>query len=308
MVTVVDNSRLGATALCDNKAVLEHVLGYQSREDMAPLRQGRDGHSALAEFFRTGGDVEAAMAVYEREYKAWAEANVGKDDRLNYENTATVLREWFRTHPLDRLPFIIIPETVERGVQVPLVDGFEFFALIDVQARMRDLGTRSVVDHKFTGAISSYWAKTFRLSSQFTGYLWAVQQQTGEVMHTAIVNAIEVGMLPSSDRKCRTHGVPYFECRAQHAKWEFFSTTRCEAATKDWYEQAMILAHRFRQLEKVFGGKPEMIGFAEQQGKFNGGCRGCGFAEFCLAGRRVEMIETLLQHAPWEPWNGAGGE
>jgi len=304
----VDNSRLKSVATCDTQAVIEFVLGYQGKEEPAARKCGKDLHSALAHFFR-GGTVEESVGVFSNAYSQFAKDNVPDDDRLAYGNVVDILDEYLRSHSIDRLPFEPVEGSVETPVTARLTDEVELWGLLDLAVRERNTGGLYVLDHKSTGKISSWWTKQFRLGSQMSTYIWLKQQTTDEVVTGAYINAIEIGKLPDvrfkadgGEYKCRTHKTVYSECRRQHAKFELFITSRTPEQLDEWHRDAVALASRFESLTRIFK-DVEMIQHAPTQGKFNGGCTFCQFRQFCSAGRRPELVESMLVYQPWEPWN-----
>jgi hypothetical protein len=118
------------------------------------------------------------------------------------------------------------------------------------------------------------------------------------------INAIEVKKLPDpSTRKCRTHGVPYEQCRLQHANWQLFISTRTPMAIAGWETQAKALAKKFLMLKGAFG-SVEMVQYAPDEGRFNGACTFCDFRKWCRADRAPQMVDGLFVVDKWEPWLG----
>lgn len=296
----LDNSRLKATATCSTQCAMHFIYDYVGKEEPAPRRCGADIHRAIAEYV-ISGDAARAMAVLEGAYARWAGENVAMDDRLAWENVKVVMEEWLRTHPLDKLPFTVagLPE---QGIGMALGDGAEFWALVDVPVRERATGALYVCDHKTTGKITEWWARQFRLGSQMSGYVAALAASTGEAVTGAYINAIEVGKLPVGSDKCRTHKVPKSECMRAHAKWQMLVTTRSAAALQQWRSDALALAGKFRGLKKVCAAGLGMVQYLPQEGMWNGGCTFCDLRDFCMAGRRPELVEKQLVYAPFRPW------
>jgi hypothetical protein len=293
---------LVATAGCSTRAVTEFVHGYQGRDEPAPRKAGKDAHASLATYFQTDGDMKMAMEVFEREWRAFAEKNVPDDDRLSWNNLSMIMEEYYLQHPIERFPFEPIKGSEEKAVSAMLTDTVEVWGMLDLQSREKQMGARYVVDHKTTGKITSWWTKQFRLGSQLSEYIWLDAKDSGEFCQGAFINAIEFGKLPMSNYKCRTHKVPYTECQRYHARWELLVTSRSPEAIKSWEQDARALARKFELLGQA-APSVEMIQYMPQEGRFNGGCTFCQFRDFCDAGRRPELVETMLVYAPWEPWN-----
>lgn len=298
----VDNSRLKSMATCTSQAAVEYVFGYQGSDEPAPRKCGKDAHLSLAEFFKQR-DAAAAMRVFEEQYRDFARQNVPDDDRLSWENISTIMAEYYRTHPIERLPFEPIEGTEEQPVAAMLTDDIEVWGVLDLQGREKQLGARYVVDHKSTGKITSWWTKQFRLGSQMTEYIWLAGQASGEVISGAFINAIEFGKLPgATTRKCYKHKCAYVECRHFHTNFEMLVTSRSSEQIHEWLTDARVLARKFKLLQAACP-SPEMIQYLPQEGKFNGGCTFCQFRDFCGGGRKPELLQSMLVYSPWEPWN-----
>lgn len=265
---------------------------------------GKAAHASLASYFTSGGNRIGAMNELKAQYEEWAMNNVPPDDRLSWENIYTIMDEYYIDHPIQRFPFLPVEESAERGTIVKLIEGIDYFALLDLAGYEKAVGGQYVIDHKTTGRITEWWAKQFRIGSQLTGYMWSMQVATGNPVVGAYVNAIEFGKLPAPvEKKCRTHKVNYSECWRKHAKWELFIANRTPEMIEKWKVDAIQLAKRFEGLKKIFGGRLELLPFVPQQGVFNGSCTFCQFRDFCAAERRPELVESMLIYAPWRPWD-----
>lgn len=259
---VVDNSILETVAMCSTKAVTLHILGLTSKKEKAAAFAGKCAHSALHHHF-LGKSLDIALTVFKNLYHDFS-ADQLVEERLAYANLTTILEEWMKHNPPEKFPFVPVIEDAEKGLRVALVEGIDFFALVDLPVRDKDTGAISPLDHKTTGKITSWWTKKFGLGSQLTGYIWTCGQYYGEVCARAYVNAIEFGKLPDSSRKCSKHGMKYIECRHLHAKWEMLVTSRSHEQLVEWHNTAVWLAGKFRDLQKF--GMLEMLPFVRMQG------------------------------------------
>jgi hypothetical protein len=170
----------------------------------------------------------------------------------------------------------------------------------------RTSGLTALLEHKFTGNISQDWLKTFKLDSQLSGYLWAAQQHLGDAnVLGAYLNVIETRMVPSSDRKCKEHGVAYAECGLQHVKSVLTFIERTPDEIAHWKATAIGLARRYRDLLRKFP-TVDYLGAVHAQGKFHGRCRFCGFYDFCAGGRKAIEVPILFAVHPWRPLEYAG--
>lgn len=304
----VDNSTLAATQACTTKAALRYVLGYTAADDAAPLQAGTAAHAAFAEWLRTGGDVERAMAALAAGYRAWSTEHIDDpDDRLAWPNVERVMRAWFDTHPLATWPVVVPPSMVEVGFALPLADGIVFVGRLDALGRDR-WGAVHVVEHKTTGRLDDQWRRTHRLAAQVTGYVWAAQQHVGQPVVGALVNGVEFGRLPASSRKCAKHGLPYAECSPFHIAAEMLLTDRPPHMIDAWRSSAAALAGRFRAIRERVSTIDDVAALP-MEGVFTGACARCEFADYCRQGRPTgeRPVAAMLRREPWSPFDHAFG-
>src|SRR3990167_5537342 len=305
--TYIDNSILTTVAVCDMKTTIRYILGYTTREEKATLLSGTAGHEAMAVYFRTG-DVPAALAKFDEYYREWAIANLPPEDGRSYENCYACLSTWFDNHPIDKLPFEIIPEWIEIGFSFPLTDDGQFVYVGRIDAIVRELDNDHlrILDHKFTGRVDGMFAKQFRMDSQFSGYIWAGQQQLQQPIDGGFVNGVEFSRLPSDpSRKCPKHGVVYAECGFLHANSAVILVNRTPKKIARWRTDAIRLARRYADLKARYS-DPAYLPAVPMQGQFvYRACSNCEAQDFCIAEKPVGMIDSLFQHSPWTPWEHA---
>jgi hypothetical protein len=292
----VDNSMAATVAECRRKAVLKYHLGYVGNEPNAPIEAGRWAHEVLAAWAR--GESKPIERL--RPYAAWAAANVRPDEpRLSYDNVERVMRLWLQAHPRDGVPWEFIEEAVEVRLEVAVEEGLVLTGQCDAIVRMG--GRLYVLEHKTTGTLTGFWKQKWPTSSQLSGYVWGAGQLTGETVVGAIVNAIEMGKVPSAKtRKCPEHGVMYSECGEMHTKAEYIIVPRTEEQLRVWKQTLVEQGERFREAiggVRDIGELREKGGLAD--GMFNGACTGCEFREFCGAGMQEHMREVMLDYRPW---------
>jgi hypothetical protein len=312
----VDNSLLVAVARCDTESVTRHFHGYTSIEEAATLRSGSAAHEGIAAWFK-GSSARIAQAYITSHYKEWADENVPSDDRLSYDNVAKIMRRWFAKNPVSRLPFVIHKELIEVGYAVPLDENGDivFTGRIDAIVGDPDSDAFYPMDNKTTGRIAGRFKAKFRNDSQLSGYIWAVREHLEESgiiksakVPGAYINAIEFGRLPSSTRRCSRHAAPFTKCAALHANWEFIGPIgRTDWQIKQWKRNALALAKKYIALCDRY---PELKDIVKlnQQGSFTGSCPYCAFHDFCVAGRSVRLIPSMLHYEPWAPHEGARNE
>lgn len=292
----VSNSSLSTIARCDAEYVLRYIHRYDSTEEQAATKSGSAGHEALAAYFR-GLSREAALDVFDQQYKAWAEANVEDDKgRFTHANMRRVVELWLESHPIDSLPYKV-PDSqfVEINFKQPLtpegdivLKGIMDLAIVDTDGDLVPL------DHKFTGRVDLGWVKGFRNDSQMSGYIWTAGQHFGKQLLKGYVNAIQASKLPTSDRKCKDHGVPYSECQFKHAVSKLILINRVPDQLEDWRQSAVYLARRMLKLRDKFS-RIEDIHQVKTQGAFLRACSSCAFSQFCGTGRSVQYVDSILK-------------
>jgi hypothetical protein len=305
----IDNSMLTTLAVCDQKALMRYAFGLTSLEERSYFLAGTAGHEANAHYFKSHGDKVLALDTAETLYKEWADANLPSDDAKSWVNVKACLANWYDNHPITSLPFVPLPNMVEIGFSFPLTDDgmFNFVGRIDLVAREVEGDGLWIVDHKFPGRLDASFPYSYRMDSQMSGYVWAAQQQLEQPIRGAFINACELTRVPSSDRKCREHGVAYAECGPLHLKSVILTVPRSPAQLSSWKRNAIALAKRYAALRAdypVLATAP----LALQQGQFvYKGCSSCDFADWCAAGRPMSNVASMYRHEPWEPWKDARG-
>lgn len=346
-ILYVDHSTLRATASCATQATMRYHLGYRAIEPSVKAQAGTAIHEALAVHFRGGSPAEV-LARFEAAWKPVA-ATIVDPTRLaayTWENLDALLRVWVDIHPLDRLPYVVPPTMVEVGAQAMLTrpgwclcghllddkhspDIGPCYACacprpcvvvlrgrLDALAIERATGGWRVVDHKSTGQMTTPWIDAYHDDSQMSAYTWLARQhldQEREPVRGAIINAIEIGVVPASARACRKHGVDYAECGRRHLieepdKWcRTFYVDRSDAQLEVWRDDAIRLARRFRELRALVpldGAPPRVdrVHAVGMQGQWTGKCGFCDFKQWCRNGRQPAEVPTLLAWDPWQPF------
>lgn len=289
----VSNSVLAATAKCDTEAYLKFHKGLAAKEQVAQLHAGTAIHEALAGHFRGLSKIHC-LAEFAAAYQG---TEAYEDTPYAFGSVMRILDKWLSENPLASLPFEVV--TVEERVKVPFAPGVEFSVKLDALVKSKIDGGLYVVDHKTTAHLTDYWLAKYELDSQMTGYLWAVNElyrEKGLVVQGAVINAIEIKHIPNSNRKCRDHGVEYFECGLHHLKTRFFGPIlRSPEQIENWKRNAEELTDSYTQLT----GYSNLSG-VRQQGMFSNSCSFCDFKPFCLAGRPEEQILEYCRPSSYE--------
>ena len=310
----LDNSRVQAINSCQTQTVVEFIHGYQSQKLPHPMVGGKHGHVAMQVYIESGGDGVSAMSVFEALHKPYsAEHRLQEDEKhvqWSYENMRDVLEYYFQHYTLDRFPFTYVPGSCEDPVVATLAADVEGWAKLDALAREKELGGLYPVDHKFRGSrVTHWWLQKFKRGSQPTTYIWAAAKKTGEVVPGMYINIIDVGKLPEikytkagAPYKCKTHSCPVTECRALHSQHQLKLVSRTPSMIKEWERLALRSAYLYAEWERDFESIEQVQG-AQTEGVANGSCNFCQFADWCNMGREPGMVESMLVHSPWEPWN-----
>lgn len=226
-------------------------------------------------------------------------------DRLDATNIRTILEAWFDKNPIDALPWLIDPKRVEVGVSATLFNSSKgtivFCGQLDLLATMREDGeTLTPVDHKTTGQLNARFVNQYTMDSQQSGYDWLASQLTGTPIRVSYINAIELSLLPNSDRKCAKHGVPYFECSPEHMNAQVIGPIeRTEHQIEEWQDEAIGLAIKYRRLLANYD--LESLHDVPKEGTFNGSCSYCEFREFCNIDRPIKQVPRMFVQSKWEP-------
>lgn len=306
----VDNSILSALATCETQAMMKY--GYSlipPDASVAPLRAGTAVHKALEVHF-TGGNMAQVLHALDEHYAEWAKANVKDDDRLSFENVREIVKSWIWHHPLVQLPYNVKyangQPMAELPFSYPLVDDIFFVGAIDLVGTRVDGEGVLLIDTKSTGRVDQMFLDGFHLSSQMSGYAWALEQMLDRPISAIYINVVDMRTVPNSPtRKCREHKVTYNECGYAHMKHQLAGPYyRSAHMLKRWYKNAVRLAKQWKALLDKNADDVHNIGRVAQSGMFRYQvCNRCEYSNFCRTGRKVDATDQLFTFAPWHPGN-----
>lgn len=178
---------------------------------------------------------------------------------------------------------------------------------LDILGQLRtDPRVPCPVDHKTTYRIDAAFVNQYTMDSQLSGYLWDAGQFVGKPAHelVAFINAIELSVLPSSNRVCAGHSVLYSECGPMHAKYQVIGPIeRTRRQIEEWRSTAIALALKYR---RMLHHTPDTIHEVRTEGTFNGACGRCEYREWCLADRPANQVPKMFAQSQWEIWAHAG--
>jgi hypothetical protein len=261
--------------------------------------------------------------------------NGNAPDRLAHANVRLILETYLdKHHPDTSYPWLTDPKNVEVGVAAELyvtklcfcghdedahdkfTDPHEGFCdacdctsfqnklvhvgVLDILGTSRSTGDLCPVDHKSCSQLNARFVHQYEMDSQLSGYMWQASQLMRKPCHTAFINAIEIGVVPSSNRKCPAHGVEYAECGPEHIKFQIIGPIeRTDRQIEEWRAGAIALALKYRQL---LTHTHKSIHKVRMEGTFNGSCAYCEFREWCIADRPSKQVDKMFTQRPWKPW------
>ena len=261
--------------------------------------------------------------------------NIALPDRLQLDNVYAILESYFDRHSPTAFPWRVAKEHVEVGVAFPIYtvkDCLCGHTLKQHRAKPRANGTRPCthcmcvtfidtiahagrldligqhvsdrtycpVDHKTSYKLDQRFVNQYMQDSQLTGYMWDVEQVTGEPCRVAYINAIELSVLPGSTRQCKDHGTQYVECAPEHARFQIVGPIeRTDRQVAEWKADAIVLAKRYHILRSH---TLEEIHMIRKDGTFNGSCGSCEFREWCGTDRSLRQVDAMFQISRWSPY------
>ncbi len=335
----VDNSLLSSVD-CSTDLALRYIHGYTGLQDSAAMKAGTATHKALDVWFQRKDKAEA-MTIFEASYRDFADEFVADpDDRLSWNNTSAIIDNWFDTRGVELIKDVeILPGFIEvgfafpLGVEVPIKKSvkeslagemfapetltkwyegtgaeFVFCGRFDMLVRWH--GQIYVWENKSTGDLYRL-KQSLMHGSQLSGYLWGAKkivQQSSPMKEVnvsgSIINVIHFKKVPGSSSRCAKHGVKYSECGMLHLEHSFLGPTgRSPEMLVEWEKTALNLARRYRDVltnYQALNAIPKL----RTQGQFTyGRCPNCSFSDFCLAGKPMHAIDSMLKVEPWSPFD-----
>lgn len=257
--------------------------------------------------------------------------------RLAPDNVRLIVDTWCSKHTLDSFPWVVDPDKVEVPVVATLHElpkdfclcshdwgaharkaphqcddcpcnayqtTIEFLGKLDLMGRLRrDPSVYCVIDSKTTWRIDQAFVRQYLLDSQITGYIWLAAQACKRPAPTikGFINALEIALVPSDAKKCRTHGLPYEECGPEHIRFQVVGPIdRTADQIEQWRTDAVTKALAYRRaLHKQ--SQADAFITTPMEGTFNSSCRYCEFFEWCCADRPTSQLNTMFTERPWNP-------
>lgn len=295
----VDNTLLCDVAKCDALALVRHGFGLTSREPKIAAEVGNIFHSALEAYF-LGREQSTIEEIFNNEYaRVFPTGQQAQEARFAYENLLIILKRYIEINPLSRLPFEVVE--AEQIVGATLESDIMFWAKRDLLVRDKMSGIYAPLDHKTTGKINAFWLAKYKYSSQMTGYVWITQELFNQPLRDCYINAIELALVPSSNKRCKLHGVNYNECGKEHIAFNLLIYSRTMEQIIAWKRDAIILSRQFEKLRKTFNSL-EAIPYARRNGVFSNSCDFCEFKCWCVRNFSINMKDAFVIESKWQPW------
>lgn len=303
-ILYVDNSTLMSFAECETKAMMQYGYNLRPVDDlMAPARAGTAVHAALEVHYNGGTLGEAMNALYDSYYE-FATTHIEAGDRLAYDNVVKIVESWIQSYPLDSLPYRIFEDgpSIEAAFDVPLTEGIRFVGRFDAIGTRTDGRGLYLIDTKSSGQLGSLFQRQFYLSTQLSGY-WYALEQLGYQPTAAYINALDMRIMPSSNRKCTLHKSPYRDCGFLHMKHGLLGPFhRTHAQISTWLCNAIRIAFAWKVHLDLYGASVYDIKEVAQSGMFRYQmCERCGLFDFCRQGRPVDNADIAFRHDEWRP-------
>lgn len=312
----VDNSTLTDVAACTTRTVLKKVYGFQRAEDGIAAEAGKAFHTALDVRFQGRGN-DAALAAFRAAYAEYnarvvepAANERDKYDLYRMANLERIVREWLTRHPDSALPWTVLPDGTEAELSHPLTDEtlpngaprFMYWGKIDLRVRAHHDGRRYTVDHKTSQKIDAANLAKYDNDSQMTGYTFLESKLSPPDDQPAgvFINAIGIKDVPSSNRKCSTHGMLYAQCGHLHLDFVIQPTGRRPDQVEAWRRNAATFAAQYADMIDAYGNDLASVADAPMDGTFRNECKFCSFRTFCLS--RRDDVDTLHANFVVDRW------
>jgi hypothetical protein len=209
----IDSTMMSCFRSCPIKFYREFVLGLRPSAISVDLHAGGCFATALEVFYEAmyigGKTFDQALALaYKRYLAEWGDFVPWKDTPKTRENVWAAIEDYLETYPplTDKVqPYMLAGkpsmeftfaeplEYGENGEPFPMHpngDPFVYSGRFDMLGMLNN-SIPCVRDEKTTTSIGATWASQWDLRSQFSGYVWACQQN-GIQLDTVVVRGIGI--------------------------------------------------------------------------------------------------------------------
>lgn len=298
-----DNTLLEDYAGCEAAGIARHVHGLRSKGEKVAADIGNVYHDGLKEHFGGQGKRRVLEVFTEAYDRVVPPGEQPEEDRFARVNCIKIMERYVDTRPVEKFPWVPVELETVRGLPLDENGDWMFYVKRDMLVQDKVSGQFAPVDHKTTGRITDWFARRYRLTSQQTGYTWFTGVEKGQEVTLSYINALEIGKLPDSQRKCPVHKVLYLECGVEHANFQLFQYTRTPVQIEKWKQDALVLAKKAELMARAFGDLT-VLPYAWRNGAFNGSCMFCEYKDWCLHGFEPGLAEEYCVRERWEPWAG----
>lgn len=295
-----DSQLLKDYANCEAAGIARHVHGLRSRKEKIAADIGNAYHAALQAHF-SGSTAKMVVDVLAYEYDQIVPPGEQPEEaRFERGNCLKIMERYCEVRPYPgQFPFEVVELEKVKGIEIE--PGFVFWTKQDLKVVAKQTGQYSPVDHKTTRALTDWFARRYRLTSQMSGYTWFTQQETGQVVGLSYINGIEIKKLPDSNKKCPTHKVLYSECGREHANFQLYQYVRSPEQLEKWKQDALQLAKRVQLLSQAFA-DINALPYALRNGAFNESCMFCEYGDWCKDNFAPHMAGEYCVYERWAPW------
>lgn len=318
-VYYVDNSILSTHRGCHEKNRLSHVLHLQPKTPGRALAFGHAFHAAVQayiEAYAINGDLpltnkKAGLDAMEADLKKEG-ANLPlniinpEGEKRSLERCKMLflayLEKWafdgytILMSPLGK-PYVEVGFAVDLGIMHkgrPIV----YVGRVDRIGRSLRTRTINIADLKTTSQGLTQFVKSVKPNHQFTGYKWALREIMEEDIFGILLDAVFV-----SDRQPDTKKGGWFHYGIDFEKdFGRVITQRSSVDIEEFLFDARYTTMDYLQL------KDSDYKRWERNDKECHKYGGCMFKEICTHNLNENIINTVFQVKPWEPWQGITDE
>jgi hypothetical protein len=164
----ISNSSLNLYRLCPKRYYWHYIEDLTPRKTHAGLILGTTIHKAFDLYYK-GSDMKSIVAYIDKTYKDTMATLPPEDQEQCYIDSKTAMG-MFLNFPFNQMVFDKIES--EREFRLPIMKGIEYVGRID--GKVEEKGHKWIRELKTTGEVRSMFENRASVSSQATGYTWAM--------------------------------------------------------------------------------------------------------------------------------------
>jgi hypothetical protein len=275
----IDSSTLSRYTTCPQEYYYYKVLKREATGWRAGIEFGSIIHQCLDIRYRGLGDIRDLQRKTLEKFYATARFEPGDYRDLNY--AIGLLERYDATYPIE--PFDVLPPTEQHievafSVPLPTLLGYKWTGRVDLVVRYPD-NRIWTLDHKTSSIGGASFFDEYLNSQAQVGYVWAMEQVTGQPIAGFIVNAI-------FNRKItRTGDGITFERQLFHVTQE---------QKEEWLENTTNVIRQIERDEHFCQHKSQC---ARKYGK-------CEYLDVCSMPRNAReriLASNMYQDVTWDP-------